>query len=214
MSCLQKKRTWTSVTAVALCSVCLLNGLPIARSELPPIPEALSLRSLVIADEVTTRMTPAAPGWSDTFRSMLSWSWYTSSSSSSSRGLEEGGGQEIGVKKRSRLFRFNRPQGVDRLPSRRGGSIATATIPDGELSHLFQEETAVRVNALFPEEKQALAQFRQLLFGEHVSLARKQAADQMVVCGDRDAMLLSFLSRKMFNAQEAYQCIDRILEWR
>jgi hypothetical protein len=84
----------------------------------------------------------------------------------------------------------------------------------GELRRRFLRETANRVAALQDWQRERLAAIRAYVFGEGVDTERVRAADQLVVCGDRDAMLLTFLERKKFDVEATMKAFDNILTWR
>ncbi len=85
---------------------------------------------------------------------------------------------------------------------------------DAELARIFHAETARQVAALSPEQKAGLDRVREALYGPTVDPKRVVAVDQLVVCDDREAMLLAFLSRKNFDVELALRSFDRVIAWR
>jgi len=83
-----------------------------------------------------------------------------------------------------------------------------------ELAARLRAETAQRVGGLSVEKRAALERVRIALYGPDVDPRRVAAVDQLVVCGDRDAMILSFLARKDFDADTALRSFDRVIRWR
>lgn len=83
-----------------------------------------------------------------------------------------------------------------------------------ELKHQFEQDTKQQVESLTEQQRVALDGFREFVYGSGVSKERVHAADQMVVWGVRDAMLMIFLDRKNWNLKVAIEQFDRILEWR
>lgn len=90
----------------------------------------------------------------------------------------------------------------------------TRQLSDAELARRFRAETAKRVAALAPGQRAALVELKSYLYGPDVAAERVQALDQLVVCGDREAMLLAFLARKEFDLAVAKSALDRVIQWR
>ena len=87
-------------------------------------------------------------------------------------------------------------------------------LSDAALGARFRAATARRIAALAPEQRAALEELRAYLYGADVAPERVRAADQLVVCGDRGAMMLAFLARKNFNVETAKGSFDRVIAWR
>lgn len=98
-----------------------------------------------------------------------------------------------------------------RLPSFRHHRKELST---RELKRLFDDQTQQFISSLKPEQRAALDRLRDLAYGPGVSEHRKAVADQMAVWGVRDAMLITFLDRKNWNATLASEQFERIIEWR
>ena len=85
---------------------------------------------------------------------------------------------------------------------------------DMELVQAFRLETKRKIEALKADHKAAFHNLKEQIYGDSVCHIRKNAADQLVICGDRDAMLLAFLTRKQFNVEVTLNSLLRILQWR
>lgn len=94
------------------------------------------------------------------------------------------------------------------------GAAAHQGLSDAALGARFRAATARRIAALAPEQRAALEELRAYLYGAEVAPERVRAADQLVVCGDRGAMMLAFLARKNFNVETAKRSFDRVIAWR
>jgi hypothetical protein len=96
----------------------------------------------------------------------------------------------------------------------RWASLLHHRISDAEHSRRFREDTAKEVAKLKASQQAALVKLREMVYGDGVDAKRQQVADQLVVCGNRDAMLLAFLRRKDFDVDVAYNSLDRVINWR
>jgi len=83
-----------------------------------------------------------------------------------------------------------------------------------ELAERFHAETARQVEGLTSDQRRALERVREALYGPAVCEKRIRAVDELAVCGDRDAMMLSFLQRKNYDAEVALKSFERVISWR
>ena len=95
-----------------------------------------------------------------------------------------------------------------------GTNLDEEVTREAELAERFHAQTAKQVAGLTSEQRGSLERVREVLYGPEVCEKRVRAVDELVVCGDRDAMMLSFLQRKNYDAEVVLKSFERVITWR